>query len=132
MAILLSKAYNNCAAGTVQEFTAELEAALIAQGFGTTALVTAITPGAQSSAMYAGTAAVAIAAASVVITNPIITANTKVFAVVAQAAADGTALRVERIVPAAGSVTIYVTAGATAATYIDWAILPTVGSTPTQ
>ena len=132
MAILLSKAYNNCAAGTVQEFTAELEAALIAQGLATTALVTAITTGAQSSASYSGTAAVAIAAASVVITNPIITANTKVWAVVSQAAADGTALRVERIVPGAGLVTIYVTAGATAATYIDWAILPTVGSTPVQ
>jgi len=132
MAILLSKAYNNCAAGTVQEFTAELEAVLIAQGFGATALVTAITPGAQSSTLYAGTAAVAIAAASVVITNPLITANTKVWAVVGQAAADATALRVERIVPAAGSVTIYVTAAATAATYIDWAILPTVGFTPVQ
>lgn len=132
MAILLSKAYNGCAAGSVQEFTAELEAALIAQGFGTASVVTSITTGAQSSNLYSGTAAVAIAAASVVITNPIITANSKVWACVAQAAADGTALRVERVVPAAGSVTIYVTAGATAATYIDWAILPTVGSTPVQ
>jgi len=132
MAILLSKTYNGCAAGSVQEFTAELEAALIAQGFGTASVVTSITAGAQNSTLYSGTASVAIGAASVVITNPLIVANTKVFAVVSQAAADATALRVERIVPAAGSVTIYVTAAATAATLIDWAILPTVGSTPTQ
>lgn len=132
MAILLSKAYNGCAAGTTQEFTAELEAALIAQGFGSTALVTAIASGAQSSNLYAGTAAVAIGATSVVITNPLIVANTKVWACVGQAAADATALRVERIVPAAGSVTIHVTAAATAATLIDWAILPTVGFTPAQ
>lgn len=132
MAILLSKAYNNCAAGTVQEFTAELEASLIAQGFGTASVVTSITTGAQNSTLYSGTAAVAIGAASVVITNPLIVANSKIWAVVAQAAADATALRVERIVAGAGLVTIYVTAAATAATYIDWAILPTVGSTPTQ
>src|SRR6476659_8559453 len=78
MAILLSKTYNGCAAGSVQEFTAELEAALIAQGFGTASVVTSITAGAQNYTLYSGTASVAIGAASVVITNPLIVVNTKV------------------------------------------------------
>jgi hypothetical protein len=132
MAVTLTRAYNGSPAGTVVELTAELEAALIAQGLGITALATAITTGAQSSNLYGGTAAVPIAAASVVITNPLITPNTKMWAVVSQAAADGTFLRVERVVCAAGSATIYGTAAATAITYVDWAILPTVGSTPVQ
>ena len=44
--------------------------------------------------------------------------------VVAQAAADGTLLRVERVVCAAGLFTIFGTANATATTFIDWAIVP--------
>ncbi len=132
MAILLSKAYNGQAAGTTVELSAELEAALIAQGFGTSALITTVTTGAQNSSLYAGTAAIAAGASSVVITNPLVTANSKVWACVGQAAADGTLLRVERVVPAAGSFTIFGTANATATTIIDWAILPTVGHTPAQ
>lgn len=132
MAITLLRAYNGSPAGTICELTNELETALIAQGLASTDVVANVTPGAQTSFMYGGTAAAAIGAASVVITNPLLTANSKVWAVVSQAAADGTFLRVERIVPAAGSVTIYGTAAATAVTLIDWAILPTVGATPAQ
>ena len=65
-----------------------------------------------------------VAASSVVITHPWVTANSIVMAVVSQAAADGTLLRVERVVPAAGSFTIYGTANATAATTIAWVIGP--------
>jgi len=67
-----------------------------------------------------------------VITNDIVKANSKVWAVVGQAAADGTLLRVERVVPADGSFTIYGTANATATTIIDWAIIPAIGFTPAQ
>jgi hypothetical protein len=129
MAITLIRPYGTTPAGVTVEWTAELEAALIAQGLASAALVTAITVGAQTSDTYEGTANVAIAAASVVITNSNITANSKVWACVGQAAADGTALRVERIVPAAGSVTIYMTAAATAATLVDWAIVNPHGAT---
>ena len=58
-----------------------------------------------------------------------VNANTYVTAVVSQAAADGTLLRVERVVPAAGSFTIYGTAGATAATTVDWSIVNPEGQT---
>lgn len=131
MAVTLLRAYGGTPAGNVVEYTAELEAALVAQGLATSGGT--ITSGAQTQNTWSGTAAVAIGASSVVITNSNIVANTKVWAVVAQAAADATALRVERVVPAAGSVTIHVTAAATAATIVDWAILtPPSASTPAQ
>ena len=66
------------------------------------------------------------------VTNNLVTANSKVWAVVAQASADGTLLRVERVLTADGSFTIYGTANATAVTLIDWALLPTVGMQPAQ
>jgi hypothetical protein len=132
MAVLLLKAYAGSAAGSIREYSSELEAALIAQGIASSSVVASVTTGAQTSDTWSGTAAIAIGASSVVITNALIKANSKVWAVVAQAAADGTLLRVERVVPADGSVTIYGTANATAITLIDWAILPTVGYTPVQ
>jgi len=130
MAVLLNRAYANYPANAVVELSAELEANLIAQGLAARALATAITTGAQTTSAFAGTAAIAIGAASVVITNPNITENSKVWACVNQAAADSTLLRVERIVPAAGLVTIYGTAAATAITYVDWALLQPPGLTP--
>jgi hypothetical protein len=61
------------------------------------------------------------------VTNPQCTVSSKVCAYVSQAAADGTLLRVERIVCAAGSFTIFGTANATAATAIDWILFPAPG-----
>ena len=130
MTVTLFRSYGGYAAGAVAEFPSELESALIAQGLAATASATAVTTGAATANTYAGTAAIPIGASSVVITNSNIDANTKVWAVVSQAAADGTLLRVERIVPAAGSVTIYGTANATAITFVDWAILNPSGLTP--
>jgi hypothetical protein len=132
MAVLLNKAYGGHVAGSIREFSSELEAALIAQGIATASVVASVTTGAQTSESWSGTAAIAIGASSVVITNALIKANSKVWAVVAQAAADSTLLRIERVVTADGSVTIYGTANATAITLVDWAILPTVGYTPAQ
>jgi hypothetical protein len=132
MAVLLNRAYGGYAAGQTVELTTEVETALIAQGLAVSASVANVTTGALTANVYQGTAAIAAGASSVVITNSLITANSKVWAVVAQAAADGTLLRVERVVPAAGSVTIYGTANATATTLIDWSILPTLGFTPAQ
>ncbi len=129
MAILLNRPYGGYLSGTTVELTAELEAALIAQGWASTATVANVTTGAVTANTYSGTVAIAAGASSVVITNDKIVANSKVFAVVAQAAADGTLLRVERVVTAAGSVTIYGTANATATTLIDWAIISPPGMT---
>jgi hypothetical protein len=122
MTILLNKSYAGAPAGAVVSFTTELEAALIAQNFATASTRASTTTGAQTQNALQGTCAAAAAAASVVITNNLVDANSHVTAKVAQASADGTALRVERVVVAAGSFTIFLTAAATATTLIDWEI----------
>ena len=126
MTVLLNAPYGNFASGSIVEFPASTETALIAQGIAATSASNP-TSGAYTTNQSQGTVTVAIGASSVVVTNAMVTANSKVYAAVSQAAADGTLLRVERVVPAAGSFTIFGTANATAATVIDWAIIPAFG-----
>lgn len=130
MTVSLNRAYGAYPSGAIVTLPASTEASLIAQGIAVTSAA-APTTGAQSSNEFAGRAAIAAAASSVVVTNPFVNASSKIFAVVAQAAADVTLLRVERIVPAAGSFTIYGTANATATTVIDWGII-SCGEAPIQ
>lgn len=129
MTVLLNRAYAGYVAGATVMLPTNVEAALIAQGLASSALSTTITTGAATANVVSGRAAIAAGASSVVITNNLVDANSKVFAVVAQAAADGTLLRVERILCAAGSFTIYGTANATATTYVDWIVLVAPGLT---
>lgn len=129
--ILLSRSYAGYPAGVIVEFANSVEQALIAQGYGTSS-AGPVTPGATSTSNYQGTCAVAAAAGSVTITHPAVDISTKIFAVIAQATADATALYVARIVPAAGSFTIYTNANATAATTIDWSIVDPLGITPSN
>ena len=128
MTVLLNRNYAGYLAATTVELPTNVETALIAQNYAASAAAANITTGAVTANVSQGTAAIAAAASSVVITNSLVDANSKVYAVVAQAAADGTLLRVERVVCAAGSFTIFGTAGATATTFIDWAIIPVVPS----
>jgi hypothetical protein len=124
--VLLSRSYAGYLAGTIVELPKSTEDALIAANQATTNAGPA-TSGPVTTTALSGSVTVAAAAASLVVTNPNVTVQSIIFAVVAQAAADGTFLRVERVVPAAGSFTIYGTAAATAATVVDWAIIPPVG-----
>lgn len=124
--VLLSRSYAGYAAGTIVELPKSTEDALIAAGQATTSAGPA-TAGPVTTTATSGSVTVAAGAASLVVTNPLVTVQSIIFAVVAQAAADGTFLRVERVVPAAGSFTIYGTAAATAATIVDWAIIPPLG-----
>ena len=123
MTVLLNKAYGGYATGTIVKLPADTETALIAQGLAATNAGPS-TSGAVTTTYSSGSVTCPIGVASVVVSNANISANSKVFAVVAQAAADGTALRVERVVCAAGSATLYLTANATAATVIDWILFP--------
>lgn len=132
MAVTLNAAYSGYAAGTNRQFRTSTEASLISQGLATTVADTSITTGAVTTSEVQGRVAVPIGSSSVVVTNATITPQSKVWACVAQAAADATLLRVERVVCAAGSFTIYGTANATAATLIDWAILLPSGATQTN
>jgi hypothetical protein len=123
MAVTLSRTYAGYPSGQVVELGAATEAALIAQNLAVSAAVTAITTGAVTANVSQGTVAVAAAASSVVVTNALVDAGTKIWACVSQATADTTFTAVLRIVPAAGSFTIY-GAAATATTLVDWAIIP--------
>lgn len=120
--ILLSRSYAGYAAGTIVQLQSAVESALIAQGLAT-ASAGPVTPGAVSTTEMQGRVGIAAAGASVVVTNPSFTANSLFAAYLSNAAADGTALYVTRITPAAGQVTFTLNAAATAAVAIDWMCL---------
>lgn len=124
--VSLNRAYAGYAAGTIVQLGTVEEAAVIASGIAVDS-AGPVTAGAVSTLRSFGRVGIPIGASSVVVTCPIVTANSHVYAVVAQDAADATLLRVERILPAAGSFTIYGTANATAAVAIDWAVIDTSG-----
>lgn len=127
MTIKFLRTYQGHLAGTIANLPAQLEAALIAQGIAQADNVANVIAGNMSANVQAGTAAIAAGANSVTITNSLITPASKVFAAVSQTAADGTLLRIERVVVAAGSVTLYGNANATAKTLVDWSIIPQPG-----
>jgi len=129
MAVLLNRAYAGYASGTVVNLQSNIETALVAQGLAATSAVASTSTGAVTANLSSGIAAIAAGSSSVVITNNLVDASTKIIAYVSQAAADGTLLRVERIVAAAGSFTIFGTANATATTLIAWSIIMQQGET---
>lgn len=124
--ILLSRSYGGYVAGAIVQLTTSIEAALVAQGL---ASVSAgpVTPGNVSTTMPSGRVGIAAAGTSVVISNPSFTTESKFQATLSNAAADGTALYVSRITPAAGSVTLTLNAAAIAAVAVDWALLGPFG-----
>ena len=126
--ILLSHPYAGYAAGTVASLQTNVEAALIAQNRGVTS-VGPVTPGPVVANEVVGRCAIAAAGVSVVITNNLVNADTRVFAIVNQATADVSAFSVVRVSVAAGSFTIFLNAAATAAVSIDWALVLTAGKT---
>ena len=135
MTVLLSRLYGLYSAGQTIQVPTSLENAIVANGGGSIVSVAASaapTIGPLSTNLPAGRVAIAAASISVVVTNPMVDVNSKIFAVVNQAAADATLLRVERIVPGAGFFTIFGTAAATATTVIDWAILGPFGGLTVQ
>lgn len=129
--ILLSllRGYAGYLAGTIVQLQTNAEAALIAQGLAT-ASAGPVTPGAVSTTQTSGRVGIAAAGTSVVVSNPNFTTETKFSAYLSNAAADGTALSITRITPAAGSVTFTLNAAATAAVAIDWAALTLSGELP--
>lgn len=129
MAVLLNRAYNGYASGTVVNLPTNIESSLIAQGLATASTVASTTTGNVTANVPTGICAIAAGSSSITITNSLVDANSLVWAAVRQASADGTLLRVERVLPAAGSFTIYGTANATATTLISWAIINDYGQT---
>ena len=119
--ILLSKSVAGYASGSTVQMTTNQEAALIVQGVAT-ASAGPVTPGAVTTTAIQGRVGIAAAGTSVVISNPLFTAESKIYAVLSNAAADATAFGIARITPAAGTVTITLLAAATAAVAIDWSL----------
>jgi hypothetical protein len=119
MTVSLTRSYAGYAAGTIVGFDGPTETALVQQGFGTASSAVP-TAGAISTTQPNGRCAIATGTLSVVVTNPAFTPSSKVSAYIAQATADGTLTQIVRIVPAAGSVTIYGNANATAPVVVDW------------
>jgi hypothetical protein len=127
--VLLGRAYKGYASGTIVQLSTNEEAALIAQGLATNS-AGPVTPGNVTTSALAGRAGIAAAGTNVVITNPAFDVNSKFVAALSNAAADGTAVSITRITPAAGSVTFTLNAAATAAVSIDWALLLISGELP--
>lgn len=129
MTVSLLRPYAGYVSGAVVTLGTDVELSLIAQGLAVTAAQSATTVGAATANLNRGVAAIAAGSSSVVITNNLVDANTSIFAVVQQSTADTTLLRVERIVPANGSFTIFGTAAATATTLIAWSVTIPYGMT---
>lgn len=121
MAVTLLRAYGGYPAGQIAQFEASTEQSLVAQRLATQGGT--ITSGAATANQNQGRASIAAAASSVVITNNLVNANSVLEAVIAQGSADGTLTSVVRVVPAAGSFTIFGNAAATAAVVVDWKLL---------
>lgn len=101
--------------------TSDFDGPVTAPGFVADKCDSTGTPGAATCDTYAGRAAVAIGAASVVITDSLVSATSSVFAQLASA--NATCLNVTTVVPAAGSFTISVNAACTvAAANVAWEV----------
>lgn len=127
--ILLNRPYAGYLAGSVVQLSSQEEAALIAQGLAFTS-AGPVTAGAYSTTKTTGRAGVAAAGSSVVVSNPTFTPESRFTAYLSNAAADGTALYVSRIIPANGSVTFVLNAAATGVVAIDWALTSVSGMLP--
>lgn len=124
--VTLLRPYGGYQAGQTVELPASTEAALIISGGGANSAGPAsVAP--LSCQQAQGAVGIAAGQVSAVITNPLVTPQSIVIAYVSQAAADGTLLRVDRVVSAAGSFTIFGNAAATAIVNVDWAIIGSIG-----
>jgi len=92
--ILLSQPYAGYTAGSVVSLQTNVELALIAQNRGV-ANAGPVTPGNTVANEVVGRCAVPAAGVSVVITNNLVNADSRVFAIINQATADTTAFNVD-------------------------------------
>jgi hypothetical protein len=125
--LLGGRSVQGYAPGTIVELPASTEAALIAAGLAT-ASNGPPTPGNVSTTATSGCVGISAGSSSVTITNPLISPQTVLYAIIAQAAADATLTDVRRVVCGSGTATIYADANATATVSVDWAILNPNGS----
>ena len=116
---------NPATAGTINNVSVGVTTPAVVKTSGLQAVSTdsSGTPGAATINTTSGRCAIAAAATSVVITNSLVTAASKVFVKINQAAADVTLTSASRVSTAAGSFTIFGNAAATAAVVVDFLVV---------
>jgi hypothetical protein len=125
--IYLNRNYLGYLAGTIVQLTTTAEAALIAQGLAVSS-VGPVTPGNVNCGIASsGRVGIAAAGTSVTVTGSNLNTESKFLTFLSNASADGTAVSITRIVPAAGSVTFFLNAAATTAVSIDWSVVNAAG-----
>lgn len=123
--ILLNRGYFGYLASTVVSLDKPTEDALVAQGLATVSAAKPTAGAVTIQGISRGKCAIAAGASSVVITTDQCLLQSSGFAVISQAAADGTLTSILRVTIAAGAMTITGNANATADTQIDWVIFNT-------
>lgn len=124
-----NKGYAGYLPATIVQLQTTTEQSVVAQGMAT-ASAGPVTPGAVTTTLTFGRVGIAAAGTNVVVTNPAFTTESKFNAYLSNATADTTATYITRIVPANGSVTFVLNAGATAAIAIDWCLYVLGGESP--
>lgn len=121
--VLLGRSYKGYLAGAIVQLSSSEEAALIAQGLASNSNGP-VTSGIVSTSATSGRVSIGSGGATQIVNNPLFDVNSKFAAYVTNGTADATGLRVERIVPGAGTVTFALNAAATGTVTIDWLLLP--------
>lgn len=132
MKLVLNKGYAGAPSGYIGHFDEVLGTGLVAAGIASVSTGTE-TAGAQTMNLLEGSvffAAGVAAATGLVVTCDKVDVSTKIYAVINLASPDTTALNVGRIVPAAGSFTIFLAQATTAIVRVDWYILNSSGEFP--
>ena len=125
--ILLIRPYDAYLAGTVVQLPTQLEASLVGQGIASFS-AGPVTPGAvNAGGQSGGRIGIAAGGTSVVVASSLATNESKLYAFLSNAVADGTAVAITRITPAVGSFTINLNAAATAAVTVDWSFVGPTG-----
>jgi len=117
--IQLNKAYGGYTQGAIVQFGAQLEAALITQGYGLSS-TGPVSPGNVTTTERSGRAGIAAGANAVTVYNPSFTLSSKFVAFLSDPIADTGATGVVLITPGVGYVIFTVNANAAAPIAIDW------------
>lgn len=117
--IQLNKAYGGYTSGAIVQFGAQLEAALIQQGYGLSS-TGPVSPGNVTTTERAGRAAIAAGGNTVTVYNPSFTLSSKFVAFLSDPVEDTTGTGVVLITPGVGYVIFTLNANATATVAIDW------------
>ncbi len=117
--IQLNKSYGGYPAGAIAQFNAQLEAALITQGYGLLS-TGPVSPGNVTTTERAGRAGIAAGANAVTVYNPSFNLSSKFLAFLSDPVEDTSGTGVVLVTPGVGYVIFTLNANAAATVAIDW------------